>query len=103
MLVKISCGRCKGPLMLDEDHIGRLVRCPACKNTFTARPPDPDEDEPVQLEVVPDDVDSASPPAAKISTDALQAEPFPPPRPRPVEQKRPELPRRSVLRRRPVP
>ena len=23
MLVKISCARCKGPLMLNEDHIGR--------------------------------------------------------------------------------
>src|SRR5437879_5143516 len=85
MLVKISCGRCKGPLMLNEDHVGCLVRCPKCKNTFTAKPPEL-EDEVAQPAL---DVSDAEPlPAAETSPADRQLEPNPAPRPRPVSQRR---------------
>src|SRR5262245_23675013 len=51
MLVKISCARCQGALMLNEEHVGRLVRCPTCKSTFTAQPPESAEVEGIEPEI----------------------------------------------------
>src|SRR5262245_60078111 len=99
MLVKISCARCKGPLMLNEDHVGRLVRCPRCKSTFTARPPEPEEAEPVQPTL-----DASDEPieAAETSPLDLQREPNSASRPRPVETspRAAASPQRPVSRRR---
>jgi len=100
MLVKINCARCQGLLMLNEEHVGRLVRCPTCRNTFTANAPELDvEEEPVQpaLELI--DPDPA--PAAVEDPVAIQLElEAPAPRPRPTESLRLEPSRRPVSRRR---
>src|SRR5215831_4300130 len=77
MLVKISCPRCQGPLMLNEDHVGRLVRCPTCKNTFTATPPQPETVEPVEeaLELL----DAEVVPSAETNSPEREKEPEPTP------------------------
>jgi hypothetical protein len=102
MLVKISCARCQGALMLNEDHVGRLVRCPTCKSTFTAQPPESAEVEVVEPEL--ELIESEPAPASAENPVAIQLELEPPaPRRRPVEPPlRPEpSPRSPVVRRRP--
>jgi WD40 repeat protein len=99
MLVKISCARCKGSLMLNEEDVGRLVRCPKCKKTFPANRPEREAEEPGQPTF-----DRIDEPILEITPLDLQPEPAPAPRPRPVEP-RPRLTaplRRSVARRSPV-
>src|SRR5262245_7622663 len=97
MLVKTCCARCQDALMLNEDHVGCLVRCPKCKHTFTAKLLEPGADEPVELTL--DVIDVEPIPAEEVRPVDLQREPTPAPRPRPVEPLRAPL-RRPVARRR---
>ncbi|MBI1916658.1 MAG: hypothetical protein HYS12_18275 [Planctomycetes bacterium] len=101
MLVKISCAHCKGALILNEDHVGRLVRCPKCKNTFTAKPPEPEDAEPAQP--VLDVIDLEPIPEAETTPVELQREPNPAPGPRPVALPGVAPLRRPVSRRRSAP
>jgi len=50
MPITIHCKSCQRPLQVQEAHLGKQVRCPACQQIFTAAAPPPAEPE----EVVPD-------------------------------------------------
>ncbi len=40
MPVNISCPHCQKALQLQETLMGKKVRCPGCKEVFTATPPE---------------------------------------------------------------
>jgi predicted Zn finger-like uncharacterized protein len=50
MPLTIHCTNCQRQLQVQEAHLGKQVRCPACQQIFTATAPPPAEPE----EVVPD-------------------------------------------------
>src|SRR5690606_26965624 len=40
-VVRVCCPGCRQPLQVPPEHLGRVIRCPACKQTFTLRLPPP--------------------------------------------------------------
>ncbi len=39
MSVPIGCPSCRLALLVPDEHVGKVVRCPGCRQTFTVRPP----------------------------------------------------------------
>ena len=94
MLLTINCPQCNHLLGLDEQYVGRPVRCPACQATFTIQPPEPLLAEPV--EVVPELL-----PAEQVTSDLVPSLPL---APRSHSLEPPAAPplRRSLARRGPA-
>src|SRR5256885_1028184 len=68
MPIVVDCPACGGKLRVADDLLGRLVRCPSCKGTFTATPPSPPDQDIPSGRASGSEPEAADPPAVEGGT-----------------------------------